>query len=585
MKKATAVLFSLISVWALMLAYGVSARNPLTVLAFAGIAFLIHKTFDQSEPKGIVFIHITSALLAFFTFIVKIENACASYDSKAFKLLCIMIMASGLYILYFHLLKLIASLVKPTDSVFYEKRTLPAKSVWGISFVVCFIAYLPWYLYSFPGIFSPDSIAQFGQVIGVNPLSNHHPISNTFVMWVCYKIAGLFSKSVSERAGLYTFVQMTFLAFAISYMIYTLYKVLKLKAHYCFILLAIYAITPYNAVLSILVGKDAMFGAIMMLFVSEVLRFVYTRDDEKKKVTKVFDAVRFILFGIGMCLFRTNGYYAFLLFSVCFIVIFIKDRKKVLIRIGVILLITLLVKGPVMKSMNIIQPDIAESLHVPEQQISRIIANDRALSDDELRLLENVCDISYVKEFYVPSFADNIKELVRAGHQEVISENKLEYARLYIKLGLKYPADYLLAWKDLAEYIIFPEGDYDVAIIEGVYKNEIGVSQSSIIGGKALLKIRELWVKVPNYIPVYGFIFSMGAFTWLFVISSMLILTNKKDRQRIAVLIPAIALILSLLLAIPSAGEFRYATSYILLAPFCLCVFKNISKPAEEEKK
>lgn len=585
MKKATALIFSFLSVWALMLSFGLSARNPLTIAAFAGIAFLIFKTFDLSEPKGIVFIHLTAVLLAFFTFIVKIEAALSLYENKAFKLLCIMIMAGGLYLLFFHVLKLLACIIKPTDKIFYEKETIKPKSLWGISFAICFIAYLPWYLYSFPGIFSPDSIAQFGQVIGVNPLSNHHPICNTFVMWICYKIAGLFTSNVSDRAGLYTFVQMAFLSFGVSYVIYTLYKILKLKPVYCFIILAVYALTPYNAVLSILVGKDAMFGAIMMLFVSEVLRFVYTCNDEKKKITKVFDSIRFILFGIGMCLFRTNGFYAFILFAICFVLIFIKDWKKVLLRVGVILAVTLLIKGPVMNALDIKQPDIAESLHVPEQQISRIIVNDRDLTDYERTMLENVADLSYVKPFYVPSFADNIKELIRAGHQEVITEDKLEYAKLYVTLGLKYPADYLFAWKDLAEYIIYPEGNYDVAIIEGVYNNEIGVSHNGIIGGKVLLKLRELAVKVPNYIPVYGFLFSMGAFTWLFIISFMLILTNKKDRKRIVVLIPAIALILSLLLAIPSAGEFRYATSYILLAPFVLCIFKNINVSSNEGKQ
>ena len=82
MKKATALIFSFLSVWALMLSFGLSARNPLTIAAFAGIAFLIYKTFDLSEPKGIVFIHLTAVLLAFFTFIVKIEVALSLYENK-----------------------------------------------------------------------------------------------------------------------------------------------------------------------------------------------------------------------------------------------------------------------------------------------------------------------------------------------------------------------------------------------------------------------------------------------------------------------------------------------------------------------
>ena len=194
-------------------------------------------------------------------------------------------------------------------------------------------------------------------------------------------------------------------------------------------------------------------------------------------------------------------------------------------------------------------------------------------TEEETKLLYDVCDISYAKEFYVPWFADNIKELVRAGHPEVISESKFTYLKLWAKIGLRYPVDYIRAWTALVENVIFPEGDYDVAIIEGVKSNSLGVDWHPIIGNHFLLKTREILIKLGDFIPLYGFLWSMGSYTWLFILSLGKIFSNKKDCRKAIILLPAICIIVTLLLAIPSAKLFRYAFSYATLLPFCLIMF------------
>ena len=79
-----------------------------------------------------------------------------------------------------------------------------------------------------------------------------------------------------------------------------------------------------------------------------------------------------------------------------------------------ILAVAVIIKYPVMNKAGVIQPDFIESLSIPTQQIAAVICNDRTLTDEQLSLIENVVDLTYIKELYNPIFADNMKELVRS---------------------------------------------------------------------------------------------------------------------------------------------------------------------------
>ena len=62
-------------------------------------------------------------------------------------------------------------------------------------------------------------------------------------------------------------------------------------------------------------------------------------------------------------------------------------------------------------------------------------------------MLEKVIDVDQIPEKYIPYIADPIRRLVREkGNQHVLVENKLDYFKLYVSLGRKYPFDYLTAW-------------------------------------------------------------------------------------------------------------------------------------------
>ncbi len=568
----TYFVYAFVSVWALMVAYNISVRSPLSVLLIGGLfCFYVH-TGKKELPERRWPAAVSSAILTFVMLIVKGYDIIETYDSKLFKLGFLLIMTAGFLILFYHVFNLLC--VVDGSRLFdksEERREM--KNLMLFSFLVCFVFYLPWFLFSFPGIFDPDPIGQIEQVLHLRPWSNHHPIAHTLLIALFYHIGGLFTDSINLRIGLYTFFQMCFFAFCASCVINTLYRVVKLKLAACMAVLAFYAAIPFMAVQSIIVCKDVIFAGIVMLFCCELTRIVYEGIPYgKNMIPKI---IYFNILGILMSLFRSNGWYVFLLIAVVFIIVYLKEWKKIFFMILPVIVTVCIIKGPVMTACGVEQPDLAEALHVPEQQIARVLYYHRDISEEDRAMLEALTDISRVDELYCPWFADNIKELIRSGNPEILEQNKGAYFKLWLKLGLKYPVDYILAWKDLTENLIYPEGDYDIAVIEGVYKNSFGLSEHPVIAGKAAVKLRELMIKLGSYIPLYGFLWSMGSYTWMLLLTAAAMLSRKGHEKRLIILIPAAAIIATLFLAIPAARLFRYAYSYAVLLPFCACAFSE----------
>ena len=114
------------------------------------------------------------------------------------------------------------------------------------------------------------------------------------------------------------------------------------------------------------------------------------------------------------------------------------------------LLIGFILKRPVLQVLGVVQPDSLESLSIPMQQISRVVVENKdSLSKEEKELINSVADLDRIAEEYNPIIHDPIKALVRfEGDKDAITNNKINYIKLYLALGIKYPSAYLRAWVD-----------------------------------------------------------------------------------------------------------------------------------------
>lgn len=565
------IIESYFTTWAFMKAAGMEPGNILTGVFFLFSFFLYRHISRRLLEKPFAYaknVRLTAIVLSFlFTLLymaVDYPDYIKTLTNRLFQAIILFSVFFGFFICFYKILLLLFSYTGDKDTIKkYLYRTEDAPIIKRLPlycFLGCLLCWLPYFLYQYPGIMSPDPINQLEQALGLVPYSNHHPFAHTMLIKLFYQIGMLFTNDMIVAISFYTFFQMCFLAFSVYYFIKTLHM-LCIRNEVLIIITLFYALVPYNAVFSIAIFKDVPFAAATLLFACSILRMA-------KRISPAALAV-FICSGIMICLFRTNGWYGFLL---CLPFLFFFYRKQIRVMypaLAGILLAALLVKYPVMNALDVTQPDLIEALCIPLQQISAVICNDRELSGEQLELVENVIDLTYIKELYVPHYADNMKELVRAGNQDYLSAHKWEFFKLWIDLGCRYPADYLEAYIKQTDGFWYPDSFYKVAEIEGISPNYLDLSCTPLIRGPIIVKVKEIALKLGNMLPIYSLIWSMGTVFWffLFCIGNAFV---RNERAKLVYYLPNFALYLTLFIATPIADDFRYAYFMVFGLPFYL---------------
>ena len=109
--------------------------------------------------------------------------------------------------------------------------------------------------------------------------------------------------------------------------------------------------------------------------------------------------------------------------------------------------------------------------------------------------------------------------------------------------------------------------DYEVADADGLMPKSLGLYSSPIIGGK-FIKIKEILIKLSDFMPVYGWLFSIGMY-FIGLVACLVTSILKKDMVLIHVLM--LLLFGTLLIAAPVV-DFRYAYAVVLTMPIWLSV-------------
>ncbi|MCR5501530.1 MAG: DUF6020 family protein [Lachnospiraceae bacterium] len=426
-----------------------------------------------------------------------------------------------------------------------------------LTFLFCLLCYLPYFLYLFPAVMTPDSIVQYEQIIGVSPFSNHHPLVHTLLFGIFYRLGYLITGNPAIAVSFYTAAQLLFMCFTAAFVIATLRK-MGVRPIFLSLSALFYAIVPYHAVFAVTIWKDVIFAAVVTIFVCLLIR-------SEMDTPSVLNMITLVITGTGICLFRSNGWYAFLI-CLPFLLFRYRRMHRQLLCLAGSLIIAIVIKFPVMHALHVIPPDLTESLSIPLQQIASVIAYKGDIYPEEREELSKVADLSYVPELYEPAFADNIKELVRAGHPEYLEAHKKDFLLLYLKIGARHPMAYFRAYVQQTVGYFFPDEFYPVGDAEGVSGSAYGIRHTPLIGGMKVVKGKEILMKLGDMIPGYSFLFSMGTVFWIFLFTAgrAVVLGNKKQ---LIFYLPFLALVFTIFLATPVATEFRYVYFLIHALP------------------
>lgn len=556
--------------WAFMKAGNMEPGNLLTGVFFL-LAFFLYrhislrlsaKTFAYTKTARAAAM-ILSAAYTMFYMLVDYRGYIETLTNRLYQAIVLSAVFVGFFICFYKLLLFLFSYSGDKETLsrlLYSQEGRKASNLCLYCFAGCLLCWLPYFLYQYPGVMTPDSINQLEQALGMIGYSNHHPFVHTMLLSLFYHIGYFLSGDMTSAVSLYTFFQMCFLAFSVYYLLKTLER-------YCVrpcILVGItlfYALVPYHAVFSVTVWKDIPFAAVVMLFQCSILRMMMRQGAAETGM--------FVFSGVMICLLRNNGWYGFL-FSVPFLLYaYRRQARRMFPAVAGIVLAAALVRYPVMNALHVTQPDLIESLSIPTQQIAAVLCSDRELSSEQRALVERVIDTTYVKELYNPEFADNMKELVRAGDQAYLAAHKAEYLRLWAQLGMAYPADYLRAYIDQTYGYWYPDSFYLVAEGEGVSASRLGVSHKPLIGGPVVIKTKEIALKMGGMLPMYGLLWSMGvAFCFLlFCIANAFV---RREKGKLLLYLPGFALYLTVMAATPVATDFRYVYFMVFSVPFYL---------------
>lgn len=449
-------------------------------------------------------------------------------------------------------------------------------------FAICLFSYLPYYLMYYPTWFNNDAIWQLEQILGWKARSNHHPYFHTMIMQVFvtigYKVSGTYTGAVA----FYTFWQMALVAFTFAFCLYVLYK-RGTRLLWLILAVGFYIALPVHGMLSICMGKDAFFVSALVFFAW----MSHTFDLEKEKGGRQW--ILYFVTGLSVCLLRNNGILIFA--GTAFVEIVYKwccKRKesgrvvpvRTLACAAAVLACYLLYQEPILKGMQVEKADTIEGLTMPTQHLLCAYMRGGSLTEEEIAMMERVVPLGQMEEYYNPYLFDVTKNLIREeGNQQAIAENKWEYFKLWLRVGLRNPMLYLEGEvRQTAGYWAYrvPHGQY----LYGEYfmvDNPFGITaerklftyDQSLAMGRYLQGFQDLYNKV----------WSLGLNTWVMLLSLAYLAWQRK---RALCYVPYIMLLVSLLLASPVYNEFRYA--YGLFAAFPL-LFGYTFGPSEKREE
>lgn len=438
--------------------------------------------------------------------------------------------------------------------------------VFFVSFgVIAAIDLIYLFLDEYPGHVTPDSLDQILQGY-LGAYKNDHPFWHTYWIKTVLTLGYALFGSANKAVALFSILQILFMATCFAYGVMTLYQ--AGVPNWCTgLTLGIYAFMPYNIAMSITIWKDVPFAGGCLIFVISLYRLL-TSLDKRSWISILMLAAGAVILSLS----RNLGVFIVLVVCLLGFPLLWKKRRCAVFLLAVVVFICILLTGPVLTMLGVENSDFTESLSIPLQQLARVVHDGCPLTKEEEALLNKIFDLDEIPQLYTDWLADPIKLEVRENDVAYLRENLAEYGKLWVRLGLKYPAHYAKAWIDQTKG--YWNGGYDYhQYVEMVEDNTLGIAKTS--GGNIVAKLIYLYFGLTRHGIFFQLLLSIGLQVWILAACCYVNLTKKRKEYLLSV--PVLFVIIALLVGTPVYAEFRYAYSAFITCPvvLLLTVFGN----------
>lgn len=445
-------------------------------------------------------------------------------------------------------------------------------AVWGITFLALF-----------PGVYGYDAPYQIVQALGEMEVTTYQPVLHTFIMGKCVQIGHILFESYEIGLGIYSFLQMAFLAYAAMNVCTYVYSRTR---NYLWLLgtVLFFVLFPLHGVLAVSSTKDIIFTGIFALIFIKVLKLTENPEgfcDSKKDIIAYCILVFFLFW------FRSNGIYI-LIFMIPFLIILLRKYRKIWTKM---LAFTVLPMAAFLISQNAVMtvfdiapgPGLREMLSIPCQQMARAYNYnyDTFTEEEKETLFEIIPEETLKIHTYRQLISDSIKGDLDT---EKLVEDPGRYLSLYIKLGLENPKSYiegamlscLATWypdkyyQDDRQY--HPYNEIDMIDAKSYNPDYLELERYSAIPmyEKALTDLFQeaQWMRIP----VISSLFTMGTYVWVLFLCFVYILVRKAYKYLLPISL-LIGLIITIILG--PVSLIRYGYPLIFVIPLVLTLFRT----------
>lgn len=440
------------------------------------------------------------------------------HKQSAIFLLCLGI---GEFAVFYALLRLMFTILE--RRVYNHIPVCPriSRLCWGIAGVVLFLCWLPCLLAAYPGFFNYDVSGQLPQAMySTCQYNSHHPLLHTLIMGKLIALGYQISGQTGLTIGilLHSLFQMLFCSVMFTYFIYS---ILKITGRIWVALLALlyYALFPVIAMFAMSTTKDVMCCIVLQLCALRLYRLL---ENPERFLRSRASCVGLVFCFVLLCLLRKNSIYAVTLLALAMLLCLKQYRRRTAAIFGIIFALYFTGSQGFLLALDAKPGGISEAFSVPLQQIARTycVYGDEGFESEELELLHQVCD-NQVWKNYNPLLADPVKNYV---YFEPVTANPGKYLGVWLKVGLRHPKEYLMAFLENTYQAWYPgtsivtqASDHHIYYFDF----DMSLNQERFSHNEKLLAFYEKISKEHYYqkVPGIRLLFSVGAMFWIALIT------------------------------------------------------------------
>ena len=456
--------------------------------------------------------------------------------------------------------------------------TVKRRVVVGAGFVVVWSGY--WFLL-WPGSITQDSFRQIIQALHLVPYTDHHPIAHTLVIEGLLTPLLAITGDITLSLSLITGIQLIALAVLFTLCIDAMRK-FSLPSWVMTSTYLLFLLHPVTGWYSVTLWKDIWLSAFVFVLGTASALIVFRARRGEPIGWRLWATFAFSIVAVAFAK-KTGLIVVVPLIAVTAMYL----RGRTLVRwvgLGVASCVVYLAGHAMLVSALDVKPGSeVEAWSLPVQQIARTVnVHGNELTANEKREIALYFRDAPIGELYQPWISDPIKKRL---NEELLKTDRNEFLTLWANLGRQYPVTYVDATLNQTYGYWYPDVTYwmtsasswsDIVRYNAADKRKESVEKDvarSLFADLYGSDVTSIAPYTPELyplnsfrrIPVIGWLFSLGAWTWAaLALTAVAIVRRNVYSRPISLLMGAV---LATCVLSPVYAEARYAYPILLLLP------------------